>query len=96
MIFATLNYDGNYDSQHRQLHRTLSMKFEDVQEGLQCDSWIRIRKNDEEVTVDSFTSMKHEVKARDKHSQLVNEVIDTLKASYDVTVHTPPIVELHE
>ena len=96
MIFAALNYKGEYSARHGLLVKQLSSAFEDVEEGLQGDSWILIRENGEKVSVDSFTSMQHEVKAADKDNTLAPRVIAALENFYSVTVHDPPQPEAHE
>ena len=96
MIFAALNYEGDYSRQHRLLHKILAANFPDVQEGLQGDSWIQILRDGQKVSLDSFTSMTHEVKARSEHSDFANEVIAILSRSYKVTVLDPPQIEAHE
>ena len=96
MIFATLNYKGDYSAKHRLLVKQLSAQFSDLQEGLQGDSWISIRENGEKVSVYSFTSMQHEVKAGENNGDLVPRVIKILEQSYNVTVHDPPKPEAHE
>ena len=96
MIYATLDYKGEFERQHRLLHKILANNFAEVQEGLQCDSWISVQENGEEVWVDSFTSMKHEVKAKVRNSELAIKVIKVLEKMYDVTVHDPPEFEGHE
>ena len=96
MIFAEIRYNGDYDAHHELLCKILEEHFGDVQHGLQCDSWIQVRKNGEQVNVDSFTSMKHEVKATSIENKLVDEVIEVLKSSYTLNVHTPPTAEAHE
>ena len=96
MIFATLNYQGDYASQHHLIHKHLAASFAEVQEGLQGDSWIWIGETGQKVAVDSFTSMKHEVKAKTADSSLAKKVIEVLEELYDVTVFDPPELEAHE
>ena len=96
MIFAKLNYKGEYSAKHRLLVKQLAAEFADVEDGLQGDSWIGINENGEKVSVDSFTSMQHEVKAANKNSALAPRVIKVLERFYNVTVHVPPQPEAHE
>ena len=96
MIYATLNYEGDYSSQHHLLLRHLAANFADVEEGLQSDSWIWVFEGGQKVAVDSFTSMKHEVKAKPADSDLAKKVIEVLEKHYDVTCVEPPEAEAHD
>ncbi|MCA9207076.1 MAG: hypothetical protein KDA55_01915 [Planctomycetales bacterium] len=96
MIYASLNYRGEYSSHHRLIYRILKANFDNVREGLQGDSWIEVSANNQRVSVDSFTSLKHEVKGRDTDEELVNEVIEVLRRRLNVTIINPPESEAHE
>lgn len=47
-------------------------------------------------TLDSFSSMKHQVKVADKDSVLVQKVIEVLQQKYKVVVYETPEPEAHE
>ena len=66
-------------------------QFSDVEAGLQGDSWIWIFDGDDKVEIDTFSSMKHQIKSCTAGSH-VQQVIDALRAKYDVQVFNPPVV----
>ena len=96
MIYASLNYKGDYLSQHRLIYRILTSNFTNVVEGLQGDSYIWIEEDGQKVSVDSFTSMKHDVKGKGTDNGLAGRVIEVLKKSYKLTVFVSPEAEAHE
>lgn len=90
MTFAELRYESHYSEMHHELVEALSAEFPDVQSGLQGDSWIWVVEGGEKVAVDTFSSMKHEVKADAADSTLAKKVIQTLSRKYDVLVYETP------
>lgn len=70
--------------------------FGKVESGLQGDSWIWIFEDEEKVAIDTFSAMKHQVKADTLHSVLVDKVITVLKTKYSVCVYDDPELEGHE
>jgi hypothetical protein len=58
MIFAELNYEGDYGAVHDELLHYLRQTFNNVESGHQGDSWIWILDGEEKVAIDTFTSMK--------------------------------------
>lgn len=95
MIFAELEYQPTYSSFHPELRDFLSAHFSQVESGLQGDSWIWILDDGERVEIDTFSSMKHQIKSA-KPGQHVQRVIDTLKQNYKVNVYQEPQMEAHE
>jgi len=96
MIFADLNYKQHYSDIHESLVRLLESKFEDVQHGLQGDSWIWVFEGGDKVEVDTFYSMKHQVKCSNISSRIPEKVIDILKSECEVFVYLEPEHEPHE
>lgn len=85
MIFAELQYEQHYSDIHFELVEHLQVKFPDIQHGLQGDSWIWVFSGDEKVAVDTFSSMKHQVKSENSKSKLVRRVIKSLSERYQLT-----------
>ena len=96
MIFAELQYDQDYADMHFELVEHLQKRYPDLQSGLQSDSWIWIFSGEEKVAVDTFYSMKHQVKSENPKSALVREVIKSLAEKYKVVVLDKPMLEPHE
>jgi len=96
MIFAELQCEQNYSEMHFELVEYLKIKFSDIQHGLQGDSWIWIFEGDEKVAIDSFSSMKHQIKSESPNRDLVEQVIATLSERYKLARYDKPEFEPHE
>ena len=95
MVFAEMEYQKHYSDFHPELLGFISKHFSQVQSGLQGDSWIWILDGEEKVAIDTFTSMKHQVKSA-KAGIHVQKVIDTLMRQFEVKVYEEPTLEGHE
>lgn len=95
MIFAEMEYPEEYWEFHEELKQYLSQHFDNVEHGLQSDSylWIFIEKN--KIALDTFSSMKHQVKSA-KPGAHVQQVISVLQKKYKVNVYSTPDREGHE
>jgi len=96
MIFAELQYDRHYSDVHFELVHLLQNAFPDIQHGLQGDSWIWVFAGDDKVAVDTFSSMKHQVKSENLKSNLTKQVIRALSEKYQLTEFDDPELEAHE
>ena len=95
MIFAEMKYQKHYSDFHTELLAFISRHFSQVQSGLQGDSWIWILDGEERVAIDTFTSMKHQIKSV-KAGAHVQKVIDTLLRQFELKVYGEPAREGHE
>jgi hypothetical protein len=95
MIFADLEYQKHYSDFHAELLAFLGKHFSQVQSGLLGDSWIWILDGDEKVAIDTFTSMKHQIKSP-KAGAHVRKVIETLQRQFEMKVYEKPELEAHE
>jgi phage-related protein len=95
MIFAEIQYQSQYENFHAELKAFLEKHFLHVESGLQGDSWFWIFDNGEKVAIDTFTSMKHQVKSP-KVGEHVQKVIEALRLKYKVNVYDQPKLEGHE
>lgn len=96
MIFAEMRYKQHYSDFHVELVDFIRSNFSDIQYGLQGDSWIWIFDEDEKVAIDTFSSMKHQVKCNSERSQLLKRVISNLSAKFELDVYEKPELEAHE
>ncbi len=95
MVFAEMDCQKDYHHFHAELVAFVSAHFSQVDSGMQGDSWIWIFDNDEKVRLDTFSSMKHQIKSR-KNGWLVRRVIETLLLKYNVNVYEEPELEGNE
>ena len=95
MIFGKINYSKPYEAMHDEMLSFIGSRFDSVQGGLQCDSWIWIQIGDAKVAIDTFTEMTHEVKSTTSGMH-VDRVIRVLKEKYSVDVYEEPELEAHE
>lgn len=96
MIYAELQYEEHYSEVHSGLVDFLKLKFPNLESGLQGDSWIWIFDGNEKVAIDSFSSMKHQVKCSSPQSKLVDRVIDVLSSQYSMEVYQKSKLESDE
>ena len=92
MIFAELQYDQSYSDEHAQLVALLCRHFQSVESGLQGDSWVWIVDNDQKVSVDTFTSMRHEIKSS-QPCRLLDQVLAVLAGQYTLQLMAPATFE---
>lgn len=95
MIFAEMEYQKHYSEFHAELVAFIARHFSQVKSGLQGDSWIWILDGEEKVAIDTFTSMKHQIKSP-KVGVHVRKVIETLLRQFEVKVYEEPELEGHE
>lgn len=80
----------SYDDFYHELLAYIKSNFKNVELGLQGDAYIWIKNNNEKVALDTFTSMRFEIKCDVKNGTLVQEVIDSLKTQYPVSIYPEP------
>lgn len=90
MLYAELTYPEHYSEVHDELVEYLEQRFAQVQSGLQGDSWVWIFEGDDRVAIDTFYSMKHQVKATQGARTLAHRVIAHLAGRYELVVPDPP------
>ena len=95
MVFAEMRYEKHYSEFHAELLGFIREHFSRVQAGLQGDSWVWIFDDGEKVAIDTFTSMKHQIKSA-KAGVHVQKVIETLRRQFEVKVYEEPAPEGHE
>ncbi len=95
MIFAQMQYEKEYADFHQELAAYLALHFSKIKSGLQGDSWFWILDGEEKVAIDTFSSMKHQIKSK-KAGPHVKKVIDTLSLKYKLLVYEKPKLEEHE
>ena len=95
MVFAEMEYEKHYSDFHAELLAFVDRHFSRVRSGLQGDSWIWILDGEEKVAIDTFTSMKHQIKSP-KAGAHVQKVLETLRRQFELKVYEEPELEAHE
>lgn len=95
MIFAEMDYQEEYWDFHSRLDVHLSAYFPHLESGIQGDSWFWIYDGEQKVAIDTFKSMKHQIKAS-AVGPLVRAVIKVLRLKYRIKVYPEPELEAHE
>lgn len=95
MIFAEMEYPENYQDFHARLNEHLAAHFPRFQSGIQGDSWFWIGDGEQKVAIDTFSSMKHQVKAA-KPGPHVQAVIEALRLKFRLKIYAEPVLEGHE
>ena len=95
MVFAELRYPEHYSDVHDRLLAFMCQHFSKVEAGHQGDSYIWIQDGEEKVAIDTFSSMKHQVKSP-KPGPHVDKVIKALQLRFNVDVYSAPELEGHE
>ena len=96
MVIAELRYEGHYDDQHRAIVACLVKEFPDLQNGHQGDSWIWIGEENNRISIDTFYSMTHQVKAADPDNPLLGQVLRQLQSVFEVEILDIPLPEPQE
>ena len=95
MIFAEIKYPERYEDFHDGLLAFVGAHFSTIRSGLQGDSWIWIFEDEDKVAIDTFTSMKHQIKSS-RPGPHVRKVLQTLALKYELTIYGEPELEGHE
>ncbi len=96
MIYGEIKIDESYYDFYYELLTYIRKNFKNIESGLQGDAWIWIKSNNEKVALDTFTSMRFEIKSSTKRGVLVQEVIEILKKQYPLFIYDEPEYEAHE
>lgn len=96
MVVAELCYEGHYSDQHDVIVACLLEQFPQCQSGHQGDSWIWIGDDANKICIDTFYSMRHQVKAVDQHNPVLKQVFACLQSAFEVEVFDKPLAEPHE
>ncbi|RMH87383.1 hypothetical protein EA797_21625 [Stutzerimonas zhaodongensis] len=95
MIFAEFEYPEEYWDFHEGLKKYLLEHFKSIECGLQTDSWFWIHIDKHKVVIDTFSSMKHQIKSADTGPH-IQQVISLLQKKYKINVYPEPELEDHD
>lgn len=95
MIFADIEYSKTHSDMHQELVMFVSDHFSKVKFGLQGDSWIWVFDDDVTVEIDTFSSMRHQVKSKNAGAH-VQRVIAALQLKYKLKIYETPELEANE
>lgn len=95
MIFAEFDYPEHYSEFHNRLARHLQATCQHVESGLQGDSWFWVLDGGQKVELDTFYSMKHQLKSA-QDGPHVRRLIASLEREFTLRVYAQPGLEPHE
>lgn len=96
MIYGEIVTDESYYDVYPGLLELIKANYSDVESGVQGDAWIWIMSGEEKVALDTFTSMRFQIKSNKIGGQLVEKVIATLSSHYKLYIYEEPEPEGHE
>lgn len=96
MIFAEIASDVSYYDIYPKLLQLVQQAFSNVESGVQGDAWIWIYEGEEKVALDTFTSMRFQIKSDNINGLLVQKVISKLDVHYELYIYDDPELEGHE
>ena len=96
MIFAEIKTDESYYDIYPKLLKLVQQTFSNVESGVQGDAWIWIYEGEEKVALDTFTSMRFQIKSDNINGLLVQKVISKLNEHYELYIYDEPELEGYE
>ena len=96
MIIGEIESSDGYHDLYDKLLEFMKIHFRNVESGSQGDAYIWITNKTEKVSLDTFSSIRFQIKADASSSSLVKLVVNTLKKQYTVQLYPEPISESHE
>lgn len=96
MIFGEIVHSEHYYDVFPELLELIKSEFDVVESGVQGDAWIWIVENSEKVAIDSFTSMRLQLKSEKSGGVLLEKVISVLQNKYKLYLYQEPEIEGHE
>lgn len=95
MIFAEIEHAIDFQTLHAELVTLIQAHFSLAKSGIQGDSWIWIYLGEEKVEIDSFSSMRPQIKSA-KPGLHVLQVVDVVQKQYKLRLYREPKLEHHE
>jgi hypothetical protein len=96
MIYGEIVTNQSYYDVYAPLLSLIKENFSEVESGVQGDAYIWIKSGDEKVALDTFTSMRFQIKSNKVSGLLVEQVITTLESEYKLYIYNEPEREGHE
>lgn len=96
MIFGEIVHEEHYYDVFPELLELVKSEFIEIQSGVQGDAWIWIFENSEKVAIDSFTSMRFQLKSDRSGAIFLEKVITVLQKKYKLYLYKEPEAEGHE
>jgi hypothetical protein len=96
MIHGEIIHKEHYSDFYPKLHSVIKNSFGHVESGLQGDAWIWILDGKEKVALDTFSSMKFQIKSDKKAGSLLEAVIELIQKEFQLYLYDEPVIEGHE
>ena len=96
MIFGEIENSDSYYDFYDELRAYVEKHFQHVESGIQGDAYIWIINEDQKVSLDTFSSMRFQIKSNAISSTLLEAVINALRKKYSILLYREPETEGHE
>ena len=96
MIYGEIVTDQIYYEVYPGLLKFLGDYYSDLEFGLQGDAYIWIKSAEQLVSLDTFTSVRFQIKSNGIREHLVKNVISILSRAYEISIYEMPEPEYHE
>lgn len=96
MIIGEILHDGHCEDVFHYLLKLIEHNFQNVESGSQGDAYIWIYERDEKVSLDTFTSMRFQLKAQKSGGLLTERVLSIIKTQFEFYLYEVPEIEAHE
>ena len=90
MIFGEIVTEKNYCDFYPELLYFVQHHYENVESGIQGDAYIWIKDKNEKVALDTFTSMRFQIKSSQRGGTLLEGVINLLESSFSLYIYDEP------
>ena len=96
MIYGEIISDKNYYDFYPELLELIQRNFENVEAGVQGDAYIWIMNENEKIALDTFTSMRFQIKSNRYGGTLLESVIQLLESKLSVYMYEKPEIEVND
>lgn len=93
MVIGEIIHEQHYVDVFQGLLELINTMFENVDSGIQGDAWIWIFEEEEKVSLDTFSSMRFQIRVEKKDGQLLDKILSILESKYKLSLYEEPEFE---
>jgi hypothetical protein len=87
MIIGEILHEEPYDDVFYDLLKPIENNFQNVESGIQGDAYIWIFENGEKVSLDTFTSLRFQLKSQQSRGFLTEQVLSIIKTQFKFYIY---------